>query len=33
MPLETLRESAGLRQACEQLFGDQAQQRLAEYFD
>jgi glycerol-3-phosphate dehydrogenase len=33
MPLETLRQSAGLRQACEQLFGDQAQQRLDEYFN
>ena len=33
MPREELRRSQGLRQACEQLFGDDAQQRLDEYFD
>ena len=32
MPREELRRSQGLRQACEQLFGEDAQQRLDEYF-
>ncbi len=29
---EALRHSAGLREACEILFGDRAEERLAEYF-
>ncbi len=29
----TLRESEGLREACEKLFGDEAQQRIDEYFN
>ena len=33
MPRATLRESPGLREACEKLFGDAAQQRLDEYFN
>ena len=33
MPRATLRESKGLREACEKLFGDEAQQRLDEYFN
>jgi len=32
MPREALRQSAGLREACEKLFGKEAQQRLDEYF-
>jgi hypothetical protein len=27
-----LQKSAGLKEACEQLFGDEAQQRIDEYF-
>jgi len=33
MPRATLRKSKGLREACEKLFGDAAQQRLDEYFN
>jgi len=33
MARETLQESAGLKEACEQLFGDEAQQRIDEYFN
>ena len=32
MPRETLRQSEGLLEACEKLFGDEAPQRLDEYF-
>lgn len=32
MPRDTLQRSKGLREACEKLFGAQAQQRLDEYF-
>ena len=33
MPREILQKSTGLKEACEQLFGDNAQQRIDEYFD
>jgi glycerol-3-phosphate dehydrogenase len=33
MSRETLQASAGLKEACEQLFGDEAQQRIDEYFN
>ena len=33
MPREELRQSKGLREACEKFFSDEAQQRLNEYFD
>ena len=29
----TLRQSAGLFEACEKLFGDKARQKFEEYFD
>ena len=29
---ETIRNSPGLREACEMLFGDQADEKIAEYF-
>ena len=32
MPRSVLQQSAGLREACDKLFGDQAQQRIDEYF-
>ena len=33
LPRETLRQSVGLLQACKILFGDEAQQRIDEYFN
>ena len=33
MARETLQKSAGLKEACEQLFGAEAQQRIDEYFN
>jgi glycerol-3-phosphate dehydrogenase len=32
MPRSVLQQSPGLREACDKLFGDQAQQRIDEYF-
>ena len=29
---ETIRTSPGLKEACEMLFGDQANEKIAEYF-
>ena len=33
IPRESLRQSAGLFEACEKLFGDHARQRFDEYFE
>ena len=33
LPEDALRQSTGLEEACRRLFGDEAEQRIAEYFD